>query len=265
MYKIFDEQDLPIADLEKIGLVKDGSLILDDDDRLALLSGRRTAMLRLENLYADGFHIPALDTKLSLGLVQNGSLELRLHPIYKEAISPSWLSGAETQKLEKGYIQNLEKVVTGEDGNKKEVLVEFDKDTNEFIITDTGRLLAPDKVNNEALTDEQKERYRKGKIVALQDGTVLQYAAADPKGLRANRLQLIASIRVDGGVSHIFYNDLNAVFGGKHSLPMAQQQSKGFHEALAEMENSKQEQQLQQGHQQTGLYTRGYTRSGMSR
>ena len=55
-----------MEELESIGLAKWGKLLLDEDDLQALLRGRRTDMLRLENLRFEGLHIAQLDTKLSL-------------------------------------------------------------------------------------------------------------------------------------------------------------------------------------------------------
>lgn len=263
--QLFEEQDLPIEDLQKIGLAENGKLHLDSDDLNALLYGRRTNMLRLENLNSEGFNIPALDAKLSLKPDADGNLQLLLHPIYKEAKSPSWLTNTEAEELEKGEMVNMEKTIFDDEGSLKDVLVEFDKETKEFIITDTEKVQAPDKVNNEPLTAEQKERYRKGKEVELSDGTRFQFSAADPKGLRSNRLQLIASIVIDGGLSYVLYKGLNALFGHKQEKSAEVNNSKGFEAAMREMEEQEQKRGLGVDSQHKGEYSRGYSRSGTSR
>lgn len=52
--EVFNEVDLPLEDLSAIGLIAEGRIKLEEADRKALLSGRRTQMLKLENLdYAD--------------------------------------------------------------------------------------------------------------------------------------------------------------------------------------------------------------------
>jgi hypothetical protein len=263
--QIFDEQDLPIDDLQKIGLIQDGGLVLDREDIDALLSGRRTSMLRFENLSFDGFNIPALDAKISLKPGSDGNLELMLHPIYKKAEHPAWLSDLEAEKLEKGEAINLEKMIFDDEGKLKDVLVEFDKETNEFIVTDTEKVQAPDKVNNEPLTAEQKERFRKGKEVELADGTKFQFSATDQKGIRSNRLQLIASIIIDGGISFVLYKALTAMFGHKQDKSPEVNNSKGFKAGFKKMEEQEQKRGMGTEEQPKGEYSRGYNRSGSSR
>ena len=205
-----------MEDLEKIGLAKNGIVMLERDDVAALLSGRRTDMLRLENLNSDGLHIPVLDAKLSLKPGADGKLQLLLHPIYREAEVPSFLTDTQAEMLKKGEAVNVQKQIFDDDGNAKEVLIEFDRDTNEFIITDTERIQAPDEVNGVPLTEEQKEKYRKGKEVKVDhDGTTLQYSGTEKQGMRSDRLALIASILIDGGVSYIVYKTLHALLGKK--------------------------------------------------
>ena len=64
--QVFNKRDIPVDELERMGLAKDGVVLLDVDDLNALLAGRRTDMLRLEHLEMDGVHIEALDAKMSL-------------------------------------------------------------------------------------------------------------------------------------------------------------------------------------------------------
>jgi len=258
--QIYDEQDLPMEDLRKIGLAVDGGLNLDDDDRIALLSGRRTSMLRLENLFSDGLHIPFLDAKISLNPNAAGNIDMLVHPIYRQAIQPSFLTDSEAQELEKGDVPNIEKVIEGEDGYTRDVLVEFDRETNEFMVTDQARILAPDRINGQYLSLDQKERYRKGKEVELADGTVLQYSAAEKQGIRSNKLALVASIVIDGGLSFALYQGLHYLFGEKKHRDNADVFSKGYYDDLEKMqqeENRDKEVYRKPDNQ----YSRSYARS----
>lgn len=254
----YEEQDLPYEDLLKVGLAKDGKFNLSQDDLTALLSGRRTGMLRLQNLFSDGLHIPYLDAKLSLKPNADGDLDLLVHPIYKLAEKPSFLTDAEAEKLEKGEVPNVEHMIFDDEGNQKDVLVEFDKDTNEFIVTDETRILAPDRVNGEYLSLDQKERYRKGKEVELQDGTTIQYSATEKNGVRSNKLAFVASVLIDGGLSFALYHGLHALFGQKKHKEDADVYSKGYYEDLEKMQEQHEGQQYQRepGRQSNRSYTR---------
>jgi len=257
--QIFDEQMLPMEDLQRLGLAENGRLNLDKDDLAALLSGRRTDMLRLENLSADGVQIPLLDAKLSVKPNANGDLELLVHPIYRKAEYPSYLTDTEAEKLEKGEAVNIEKSIIDQQGRKREVLIEFDKETQEFIITDSERILVPDMVNSQYLSLEQKERYRKGKEVQLPDGTTFQYSGTEAKGMRSNKLALIASIVIDGGLSYVLYKGLNALFGQKQDKEKAEVYSKGYYDDLAKMQEQESEKEFEYGNHAESRYSQDYS------
>ena len=148
----FNEKQLPLAELERIGLATGGQLLLNVDDMKALMSGRRTAPLHLENLEAENIKIKAIDAKLSLRRRPDGNADLLIHPVYRKPAVPDFLDDAEARELEKGEVPSLLKVTTDKKGNKREVLVEYDKETREFIVSDTELILAPDMVNGEFLS-----------------------------------------------------------------------------------------------------------------
>lgn len=231
--EVFEEEDIPVAEFENIGLSKDGRLDLGEHDLQALLAGRRTNILRLHNLEDGDIRIMHLDAKLSLSRNEQGNLDLMIHPVYREPEGPEYLTDEETEKLAGGELANLDKVVEI-NGIKKEVLIEFDKDTNEFVITDTERILAPDFVNNEELTPEQKLRFKKGAAVELTDGTKFQFSATDPNGIRSNKLHLIASLLIDGGLSYLLYKGLKALPGQQHNK-VSEDYSRGYYHALEDM------------------------------
>lgn len=255
-----------MEELEAIGLARDGKILLEESDLEALLAGRRTQMLRLENLAAEGIHIAALDAKLSLKSDASGNLELLIHPIYRKPQHKGYLTDGEATLLEKGEMANIVKELSDTNGNRSEVLIEFDRDTNEYIITDTDQILVPERVNGEALTPDQKERYRKGKEVELDDGASFCYAATEREGLRSNKIALVASILIDGGLSFMLYQGLNALFGQKHNAQSAQM-SEGYRKAFADLKKSEDEfESLElKGPHPDAAYSRGYGRSGASR
>jgi hypothetical protein len=231
--EVFEEEDIPVAEFENIGLSKDGRIDLGEHDLKALLAGRRTELLRLHNLTDGEIKIMHLDAKLSLRRNEQGNLDLMIHPVYRQPEAPAYLTDKEAEKLVSGGLVNLNKEVAI-NGVKKEVLVEFDKDTNEFVITDTERILAPDFVNNEELTPEQKLRFKKGKEVELSDGTKFRFTATDPNGIRSNKLHLIASLLIDGGLSYMLYTGLKALSNKKEDK-VSQDYSRGYYHALEDM------------------------------
>lgn len=262
--QIYNEEALPLSDLVKIGLADENGPKFEKDDLAALLSGRRTQLLRLENLVSDGLRIQQLDAKLSLRPNQQGELELLVHPIYKQAQDLSFLTGSESEKLEKGEVPNIEKSIFDDDGNLVDVLVEYDQETNEFIVTDEARILVPDRINGQYLSLDQKERYRKGKEVELEGGTKVQFSATDKNGVRSNKLMFVASMLMDGGLSFFLYKGLNHLFGDKKHHKDAEAYSKGYHKDLNEMEQQERKGE-KRAYQPDNQQERNYSRSGARR
>jgi len=242
----FNEDKLPIEDLETIGLAAGGQLLLNVDDLKALLSGRRTSLMQLQNLQAENIHIKSLDAKISLKPDETGKLDLVIHPVYRKAVTPPYLEESEAEALQKGEIENFLKITKDDKGNTKELLVEYDAETREFIVSDTEKILAPDMVNGEFLTPAQKENYRKGREVEIADQTKFKYAAKDTHGVRSNKMMLIASILIDGGLSYVLYKGLNAAFNQKRDPKEAAKLSPGFYNAVKDMENQRKDSRPQQ-------------------
>lgn len=238
---IFNEHELPMQELETIGLAAGGQLLLNEDDLNSLLSGRRTGLHQLHDLEAENIRIKSMDAKVSLKKNAAGKPELVIHPVYRKPVTPDFLDDFEAKQLEKGELPSLLKITKDNKGNTKEVLVEYDQDTREFIVSDTEKIQSPDMVNGEFLTAAQKENYRKGKEVQIADGTRFNYSATDSKGIKSNKLALIASILIDGGLTYIAYRALNAIFGHKRDENEVQKLSAGYYNALRDM----QEQQSQ--------------------
>lgn len=234
---IFQENDLPVKDLETIGLASGGQLLLNVDDLKALLSGRRTSLMELHDLETDTIKIKSINAKISLKPNEKGQLDLLIHPIYRDAEIPDLLTNNEALQLQKGEVGSVLRIALDNHGQKKEMLVEYDPETKEFIVSDTEKILAPDMVNNEFLTPAQKEAYRKGKEVQIADGTKFNYSGTDYHGIRANKLALVASILIDGGLSYMVYKGLNALFNQKRDQKSAEKLSPGYHQAIKDIEN----------------------------
>lgn len=197
------EGALPLPELEKIGLYKDGKLSLSKEDITALLAGRRTNMLSLKNLASAGFAIKQLDAKLSVNSYPDGSTSLNIHPIYKEVKEHPLLSKSESQQLQSGKLDNIQKQFQDADHKSKKLIIEYDEQTREFVSYDPEQVQIPEKVNGQRLTDKQKEAFQNGEVIELNDGTRLQHRASDSKGIVSDRKWLVLSVLLDGGISYL--------------------------------------------------------------
>jgi hypothetical protein len=228
----FEEEDIPIAEFENIGLSKDGLITLGDDDLKALLSGGRTDLIHLMNLTNGEQRIPDLEAKLSLHRNEEGKLDLLIHPIYRKERVPDFLPDEDAVKLADGDSSSFYKTVEV-NGKKKNVIVEFDHDTKEFIITDGEQILVPDFVNGDELTPEQKRQFKKGETIEMPEGTKLRYSATTAQGIRSNKARLITSLVMNGGLSFLLYTGIKAL--SKKEPKVSQEYSKGYYQALEDL------------------------------
>ncbi|MGJ1390222.1 DUF4099 domain-containing protein [Sphingobacterium spiritivorum] len=228
-----NENEMPLNELEKLGLYKDGGFSISPENIDALLAGRRTDMLSMAGLNIDGFAIRQLDAKLSLSRNTDGTVQLNIHPIYRE---PQWhplLSDDE----EKALIAGEKHVVSKEqeiDGNKKKkVIIEYDDLTREFVAYEPDEVQAPIRVNGEELSEKQQEAFRNGEVVELKDGNKIQHSATDNKGIRSDRKRLILSVLLDGGISYLVFRGINNLKG--RFEPQSEGYSEGYNRALTDM------------------------------
>lgn len=211
--EIFSVEELPMTELEKIGLARNGELLMSDENKLALLFGRRSSLMRLQNLEDKNLKIGEMEAKISMERSLNGKVQLRAHPIYHQAVFPVDLTDIEAEKLEKGETQGIFKKIKDRHKGEHEFLFEYDPQTREYVKTDTGKIEEPLLVNNEILTDHQRELFRKGKEVQLSDGTTFRYTGIDTTPFRANRIALAVSLLLDGGLSYVIYRGIKSLAG----------------------------------------------------
>jgi len=252
----FNVNELPLEEMEILGIVDpDGNYAISQEDVEALLAGRRTSLVSLNELQAGGFRIEHLDAKLSLSREPDGKVAFKLHPIYKNPVKPELLDDDEAQALVSGKQTIIQKIKPGP--GKQEIVFEYDSDTREFVSYDPALVLAPDKINGYKLKDWQKDDFKKGFRVELPDGTELQHRATDPKGVRADRAALIFSVLIDGGISYLL------IRGIRHLMNSNKAQADGltpaFQKAQAEME--KHQAKKGQATDQPNEESRGYTKT----
>ena len=232
METLIKENELPVKELEKLGLYQDGQMSLSSEDLDALLAGRRTDMRSMVHLKMDGFAIRQLDAKLSLSRKEDGTVALNLHPIYKEVKPHPLLSEEEAGELEAGKLQSVQKVYEQADKKLAQLIIEYDEQTREFVAYHPDQVEVPVKVNGETLSEEKKKAFQSGDLVELKDGTRIQHSATDSKGIRSDRKALILSVLLDGGISYLLLRGIRNLAG--NSDAQKEGYTKGYNQALAD-------------------------------
>lgn len=230
----FKDNELPLKELEKLGLYIQGRILLKRDDINALLAGRRTELTNFKDLKFEGLSIPELDAKLSLKKDQDGNVSLNVHPIYKVARAHDLLDENESQKLQSGEIDNIAKEQEVQKGKIRKIIIEYDEQTKEFISYGPEQVNVPLKVNSEELSEEQKKKFKNGQVVELSDGTKFQHTALNPQGLRSDNKRLALSILFDAGISYLVYRGIQAL---KNRTAKFQNEgfTNGYNQAVADM------------------------------
>lgn len=234
----FLESDIPIADLRKLGLMKNGRPDLSKEDIDALLAGHRTDLITLKDIHGDGIHIQKMDAKLSLQRDGDGHMSIQLHPIYRDVKKHPMLLDVEAEQLEQGTLTHVQKTYQAADGKKKTWIIEYDPETREFISSDPEKVRVPAKINGEELSPLQQEHYRNGSVVELSDGTRLQRRASSRSGVTSNRTALMYSLILDGGISYLLLRGLRNLFGSK--AVQKDPYTEGYQGALLDMQRAQQ-------------------------
>lgn len=234
MDRLFNEQDIPVEELSKLGLLSNGKPMLSQLDMDALLSGHRTDLITLHDLNGEGIHIKKMEAKLSLERNTAGEVSLQLHPIYRDVKKHPLLLESEAEELEQGKLTHVLKTYQEGNGKRKSWIIEYDPETKEFIAADPEKIKVPSMINGEKLTELQKEQYRNGSIVELADGTLLQRRASSRSGVTSNREALMYSLILDGGISYMLLRSLRNLFGSKSQ--QKDPYTEGYQRALQDMQ-----------------------------
>lgn len=96
---------LPLKDLESVGLYKEGSITMDRDNINALKRGNMTDLVELKNV---GSEIESMKARLSV-VDQDGENKLRIDPVYNEIQDHPLLETEEKEKLVNGEQANVKK------------------------------------------------------------------------------------------------------------------------------------------------------------
>ncbi len=230
------EKKLPMQDLKLFGVYKDGKFTIPEEQVRALQDGKMTDVVVLKNLKGKDVQIDSLPARLSIVRGTDGNPSLRIDPVYRSSNSHPQLSPEEKERLIREDLANIRKNYVDRDGNVRTEIIAYDKNTRQFMSYDPRAVQAPETVNNEKLTAEQKRKFKEGETVELADGTQFQFSTADRKGIRSNRNGLVLSVLLDGGISYLLLTGLGRMLGKKSSEE--QSYSKGYQEGLKTMQKN---------------------------
>ena len=139
----FKREEIPLDDMQALGLHDGKNLLLDSTQLENLLSGNITQFIQLNNVKNENDNKVSLDAKLSLRRKPDGSAGLFIHPIYKDLKQHPDLSPEENLAFAKGGVYSKTTAAYGkiishgeapfefDEGNKESYYVELEKQNGE--------------------------------------------------------------------------------------------------------------------------------------
>lgn len=187
MMKYNNIHNLPLEELEQIGLYHSGELQINTEVMQDLLQGKRTQLLMLK--LKNGNNPINLPAKLSF---ING--EFKIHPVYKQPQHHPLLGSDEASLLIQGQRKVIHKKAHQQLQEHSAVVVEYDRQTNEFISYSQKAIPVIRAVNNIVLNDKQKESLAKGEAIAFQDGTRIEYTVQSLLSIHSDKKEVSVTI-----------------------------------------------------------------------
>lgn len=223
-----------MKDLEIFGVVKNGKFTIPEKEIHALKNGKMTDMVELKDLKGKDIRIDKLSARLSIVKGEDGNPALRIDPVYKVPNAQADLSESERNQLVKKELANLKKNYVDKEGNIQSQVVEYDHRTKQFLSYNPRDIKAPQEVNGEELSPQQKKKYKEGEKVQLVDGTEFQLSPSSPNGIRSNNKGLVLSVMLDGGLSYLLVTGVEKLLGKESQEEKAY--SEGYLQAVKEVQ-----------------------------
>lgn len=162
--------EIPYREFEMLGLSKKDVLSFPPRTLNALLSGNRTSLIRFNYVsLGSSDNKFSIDAKLSLRRSLDGKVHLNFHPVNKAPKNAFDLTPKEIAHLEKNEANFIDKKIRGEDGKLKDAKICLDKITNEYVAINRETVKAPEQINNTVLTEKQKEEFKEGKTIKVEN------------------------------------------------------------------------------------------------
>lgn len=162
--------ELPYNEFSILGLSKKDVLSFPPRTLNALLSGSRTSLIRFNQVpLGVTDNKVSLNGKLSLSRAQDGKINLRFHPVNDAPKNAFNLTKEEAEFLRKNETSFIDKKIRTEDGTVKIVKVSLDPITNEYVGINRNTIRAPEQINNTVLSEKQKEEFRDGQTITVDN------------------------------------------------------------------------------------------------
>src|SRR3954468_23380353 len=169
---MFSIDELPYKEFSMLGLSKKDVLSFPPRTLNALLSGNRTSLIRFNQVpLGITDNKVSLNGKLSLSKAPDGKISLRFHPVNDVPKNAFNLTKEETEFLRKNETNFIDKKIRTEDGTVKDVKISLDPITNEYVGISRNTIRAPEQINNTILSEKQKEEFRDGKTITVDNKT----------------------------------------------------------------------------------------------
>ncbi|PKQ62172.1 hypothetical protein BZG01_17795 [Labilibaculum manganireducens] len=168
------KDEIPFEKLEKVGIKRDFVDRMESQELKDFLNGFRSAKLYTVNakINEENFRIP---TKIRLQKLENGSVNIKVHPIQRLHIPEEYMQHKFTKQEKTALLENrnLGKTLElkGRDGKKDHYYLSIDPKTNELIPLRTKHIRVPEKIKGASLSEEQKQKLAAGKKITLDGMT----------------------------------------------------------------------------------------------
>ncbi len=162
--------NLPYKEFSMLGLSKKDVLSFPPRTLNALLSGNRTSLMRFNQVpLGITDNKISLNGKLSLSKTPDGKISLRFHPVNDTPKNAFNLTKEEAEFLRKNETNFIDKQIRTEDGKTKDVKISLDPITSEYVAVNRNTIKAPEQINNTTLSASQKEEFRDGKTITVDN------------------------------------------------------------------------------------------------
>lgn len=168
------KEEIPFEKLEKVGIKRDFVDRMESQELKDFLNGFRSSKLYTVNakINEENFRIP---TKIRLQKLDNGSVNIKVHPIQRLHIPEEYMQHKFTKQEKTALLENrnLGKTLElkGRDGKKDNYYLSIDSKTNELIPLRTKHIRVPEKIKGAGLSDEQRQKLAAGKKIVVKGMT----------------------------------------------------------------------------------------------